>query len=57
MSIFSSPTHTNTQGLIKKYPDINVDQLTALISLREDLAKTNIRKVGHVCTMCDARAF
>ncbi|RWS22101.1 exocyst complex component 3-like protein [Leptotrombidium deliense] len=31
-------------GLIKKYPDITVDHLTALLSLREDMAKTNVRK-------------
>ncbi|XP_053210277.1 exocyst complex component 3-like [Panonychus citri] len=31
-------------GLIKKYPDISVDHLTALLNLREDMAKTNVRK-------------
>ena len=33
------------QGLIKRYPDINADHLTALLNLREDMAKTNVRKV------------
>lgn len=35
-------------GLIKKYPDINADHLVALLSLREDMAKTNIRKVSYL---------
>jgi hypothetical protein len=33
------------QGLIKRYPDINAEHLIALLSLREDMAKTNVRKV------------
>lgn len=32
-------------GLIQKYPDISADHLVALLSLREDMAKTNVRKV------------
>lgn len=32
-------------GVIKRYPDINGDHFVALLSLREDMAKTNIRKV------------
>ncbi|RWS07562.1 exocyst complex component 3-like protein, partial [Dinothrombium tinctorium] len=31
-------------GLIKRYPDITADHLTALLNLREDMAKTNVRK-------------
>jgi len=31
-------------GLVKRYPDIKVEHLTALLSLREDMAKTNVRK-------------
>ena len=34
-------------GLIQKYPDITADHLVALLSLREDMAKTNVRKVCH----------
>lgn len=32
-------------GLIQKYPDISADHLVSLLSLREDMAKTNVRKV------------
>ena len=32
-------------GLIQKYPDITADHLVALLSLREDMAKTNVRKL------------
>ena len=35
------------KGLVKKYPDIKVDHLTALLNLREDMAKTNVRKVNY----------
>lgn len=31
-------------GLIQKYPDINASHLVALLSLREDMAKTNVSK-------------
>ncbi|KAI1289385.1 Exocyst complex component 3 [Halotydeus destructor] len=31
-------------GLVKRYPDITGDHFVALLSLREDMAKTNIRK-------------
>ena len=32
-------------GLIQKYPDISADHLVALLTLREDMAKTNVRKL------------
>lgn len=37
-------------GLIQKYPDISADHLVALLSLREDMAKTNVRRVSHFLT-------
>lgn len=43
----SSLLYLEVSGLIKKYPDVNEDHLTALLSLREDMAKTNVRKVSH----------
>ena len=36
------------QGLIKSYPDITVDQLTSLFSLREDMNKMNIKRVSLI---------
>ena len=33
-------------GLIQKYPDISADHLVCLLSLREDMAKTNVRRVS-----------